>query len=760
MTEGGSRMADRRDNGSPVDEALPPSAIRRPPSGEARRTLAAALLVMLLALALYAIHPAFFVKDDFQLQYLPGSREVARAWMAGDYPLLSRFSWLCAGLGAEYQFGVFSIVRSLLDVLVWLLPLSLTGRGAFLFIVHAAIAAAGGYRLARTYGASVSSSMLVALVAGLNGWILWWGTTWYPGVASFAWLPWYWAALRTIESRRSWLVAPVALYLLVASGWPYSVAMAAAVAAMNFFGALAQRRWRASLLMVAASALGLMLAAPAVLMLLEYWPSTARTTVATLVEREWFLPPLALFGLVVPSFSVEWTVFAGRFPHAAVELLGAFVPLAAVLAALLMTGRRDFVKRHAPELLLLVALLVLLLLPSAGPFRWSFRWLPLFLLLLAVIGANALDVARKRAALFAGALVILTAIASLMIDAERTTTLTHVLVLGALCVAWWFFEKPMPVAITVIAIVLTFIGYSHRSEVPMWAYDESLRAPGPFDPSRRYLALYDMGTIGEADEWDRFSRGLNSELRPGNIPMLAGIDFINGYSPLGLTALINVFMADTHGPVEPKQAELMLENETAPNQLLHHLGIDGLVVPEAMVRKHAPLLARNGWHPAARIGPCLVLHRTQPANEPLFSASLAFKAKDETQAYAAMFGRRTPHLPVVLLVPGAGRGERYGRRELVEITEARNHTSFVVRGHGPKALIVFRRPWLPGWRATLNGEPLPVLRANMVMPAVEIPADAQGEVRLVYRPKALLRGALLAGVALLVIALVFVRWKS
>ena len=125
-----------------------------------------------------------------------------------------------------------------------------------------------------------------------------------------------------------------------------------------------------------------------------------------------------------------------------------------------------------------------------------------------------------------------------------------------------------------------------------------------------------------------------------------------------------------------------------------------------------------------------------------------------------MFGRRTPHMRVVLLVPGEGGGERYAQRNIDTVEEGRNHTSFVVRDKGPKGLIVFRRPWLPGWRATIGGEPLPVLRANMIMPAVEIPVDATGEVRLFYRPKALFRGGVLAGLALLVIAFGLVRWKS
>ena len=732
------------------------------PTTEARRTFAAALLVIALSMVLYAIHPPFFVKDDFQLQYLPGSREVARAWMDGEFPLLSRYSWLCAGLGAEYQFGVFSIVRLLLDLVVWLLPLSLTGRGAFLFIAHAAIAAAGGYRLGRSYDASPSNAYVVALVAGLNGWILWWGTTWFPAIASFAWLPWYWLALRGIARghRWSWIGAPFPLYLLIASGWPYSVAMAAAVAAMNFFAALARRQWRAASIMVASSTLGLMLAAPAVLMLLEYWPATARTTVATLVDPSWFVPLPAMFGFVLPSFSVLWPVFVGWYPHAAVELLGAFVPLAGIAAAF----RRDFLRRYAPELTLSFVLLLLILMRSAGPFRWSFRWLPLVLLLLAVIGAAGVELARKRAALCGAILIAITVAATLLIGHDRALTLTHAAIIGALCLLWYFFDARlgafMPAAIASVMIVLTFVAYSHRSETPRWEYDQALLSPGPFDPTRRYLAMYDLDVIARQDQWDRYSIGTNVELRPGNIPMFAGVEFINGYSPLGLTAMINVFMADTHGPIDVERAEMLLARESGRNQLLHHLGVDGLVVPEPLVRKHAPLLARNGWRPVARVGPCIVLHREQPLREPLFFAALAFKARDEQQAYAAMFGRRTPHLPVVLLVPGAGRGERYGQREIADVEEGRNHTSFVVRGGGPKALVVFRRPWLPGWRATIDGRPLPVLRAHMIMPAVEIPANAAGEVRLVYRPRALFRGGALAALALLILGVGAMRSKS
>lgn len=724
---------------------------------ERRRTLAAGLLVVLLAILLYALHPAFFVRDDFQLQYLPGSREVARAWSSGEMPLLTRFSWVCAALGAEYQFGVFSLFRALLDLLVWALPLSLTARGAMLFIVHAAIAGAGGYRLARSYGARSAPATMVALVAGLNGWLLWWATTWFPAIASFAWLPWYWLALRGIaegRSRWSWAGAAFSLYLLITAGWPYSVVMAVAVAVLNVLPAISGKRWRAALTMSGASLLGLALAAPAVLMLLEYFPFTARTSAATTFEWTWFVPAGALFGLVLPSFSVPWPVFGGWSPHPAVELLGAFVPLAAVAAAF----RRRLLREHAPELLLLFVLLLLLLLPSAGPFRWSFRWLPLFHLTLAILGAAAMGEQKRRVPLWALALIGVAATASFATDHEPRTTLILAGPVAALCLLWAFAERRgfriaslMPVVITAAMIVLTFVSVAGRpGEVPVWSNDESLLLPAPFEPERRYLALYTFADVSAAAH---SGGGTNAALRPGNMPMYAGLELINGYSPLGLASLKNVFRFNPHGPLEEERdARRILAAESGPHQLLEHLGVGGLIVREELAREYTPLLAARGWRAVARIGPCILLHRGEAKSPPLFSPAQAAKTGDPSEAYAAILGRQTDTLPVVLLTPGDRRVERYGARAISAIEEARTRTSFLVRGKGPKALVVFRRPWLPGWQATIAGEPVPVLRASMIQPAIEIPADAEGEVCLFYRPRSLVAGAWLAALALAVMA--------
>ncbi|HEX6085743.1 MAG TPA: YfhO family protein, partial [Thermoanaerobaculia bacterium] len=454
----------------------------------------------------------------------------------------------------------------------------------------------------------------------------------------------------------------------------------------------------------------------------------------------WFVPPAGFFGLVVPAFAATWKVFAGSLPHPSVELLGAFVPLAAIVAG----ARRDFLRRHLPELTLLAVLLVLMLLPSAGPFRWSFRWLPLFHLVLALLGAVTL---QKRAAKFALGLIALTAAAAFAFDKEPQATLLHAAIVAALCLVWFFVEHPaMPVTITAAMIVLTFVTFSHRGEVPVWRYDETLREPGVLDPARRYLAMYDFDSTIAKDEHGRSTRGLRAELRPGNIPMLAGLEFINGYSPLGLAALRNVFDVDAHGPMNARRAELFLRYKSGPGELLHQLGVDGLVVPEAMARRHAEILARNGWRPAARIADALVLHRER-IHSPVFKAAAAVKIADQRQAYAAIFSQHTPVLYT------SGPGKRYWPRDLRIAEETRNSTHVVFEDKGGETLLVFRRPWLPGWRATIDGKPAPVLRANMIMPAVEVPPDAF-DVRLYYRPTSLVAGLAIAALSLVVLVVV------
>jgi hypothetical protein len=54
----------------------------------------------------------------------------------------------------------------------------------------------------------------------------------------------------------------------------------------------------------------------------------------------------------------------------------------------------------------------------------------------------------------------------------------------------------------------------------------------------------------------------------------------------------------------------------------------------------------------------------------------------------------------------------------------------------------------PGWRATVDGRQVPILRANVAFRAVAVPGGRHA-VEMVYRPRGAARGVLLTGVGLL-----------
>jgi uncharacterized membrane protein YfhO len=75
--------------------------------------------------------------------------------------------------------------------------------------------------------------------------------------------------------------------------------------------------------------------------------------------------------------------------------------------------------------------------------------------------------------------------------------------------------------------------------------------------------------------------------------------------------------------------------------------------------------------------------------------------------------------------------------------------------------LVLADTWYPGWRATVDGEPVEILRANYGFRAVRLEAG-EHTVEMVYRPASVLVGGALSIAALAVIAvgLVLARKKE
>src|ERR1700756_4671619 len=358
----------------------------------------AGVLVVFFCLILLWHNSLVFWNDDYELSILPVFADMARSWSEGNWPILSPYSWVCGNLAGEFQYGTFSLFINAAVILIWKFPLTFPQQAASLSITHLFVLAIGAFLLARDRRLSIPLSVFVALVAALNGWIICWGATdWFGALGAFTWLPWaWWGAERALDPRRTkwrFLWPAPFVYLLVTGGFPYTVLMLLLLISWLSIKSLVQTRTISSILpMLFGVALGFGLSAPAWLAILDLVQGSARELQSPKAHWQWLVPPAALPGLILPSWTVNWTDFSSRnMPHAATELACGLVAPAALIAGFIWRGRM-LIMRLKWELILLLVVLLLSMLPTAGLFRWSFRWLPFFHLVLAVCAGEILRI--------------------------------------------------------------------------------------------------------------------------------------------------------------------------------------------------------------------------------------------------------------------------------------------------------------------------------------------------------------------------------
>ena len=123
-------------------------------------------------------------------------------------------------------------------------------------------------------------------------------------------------------------------WLSVKTIWSRQVGRAATVATLRFLPAFA------GLPMLFGIALGFGFSAPAWLSLFDLVQGSAPELQSATAHWQWRVPPRALPGLVLPSWTVNWIDFSSRSrPHTAAELACGLVAPAAVVAGLIWRPR-------------------------------------------------------------------------------------------------------------------------------------------------------------------------------------------------------------------------------------------------------------------------------------------------------------------------------------------------------------------------------------------------------------------------------------
>lgn len=747
-------------------------------SGSASRTsrlrevglsISAALVVLAVCLLLVARDPTFFWHDDYQSGG-PVLVEIARCLREGEWPLMTDHSWLAGCFAGDLQPGVLNLVQVLVAFIAFSLPVSMPAAAAINSLPFMAVLAAGTFRLARGYGLDVPLSMLAVGAACLNGMIVTWGASdWLPLMLGFAWLPWVWAGLRRAvvdEAPARWaILSGVGIYLLVTAGWPFNIVMVLAVSALVALEALLRRRtlW-AIWPVVAAWVVGVGLSAPALLVFVEHIGASMRGKVpVTARDWTWVVPPDGLWGFILPSIPSIWRSALPR-PHLPIELTNGVVPIAALIAGLVARTRRSFLRSHALELGLFVTVLAATMLPSLGNFRWSFRWLPLVHLTLAVLAGRVLLAAHQaadarwweRPSVWATGLVAWASLLSLPVHIVSNNLWMATL---AVMAGWAIIDlspqsNPQLVRwappFAVFASLLLVYWYVPTGGVqqPLWNFTEAMRQPAPLQLDHRYIAFATMNDYMSPIGADK---PFGTTLRPANTPMWADLDFVNGYSttaPRGMTSYLGLQLQ--LGPEDPRYIRYWLTNEVGPAGLLAYMAVDGVIIGNETrpdVHGVAP-----GWKLATVTDEGTVWTHKGPPPPRVRTIPWAHLDADETAVIQKVLDRHVGTPPFELAATDGervGDTRKFGPATLGPLVHGRRTDSVTVTvGPQAPALVLFSRAWYPGFRAWLDGRELPVRVLADIMPAVEVPAGSHGTLVLSYWPRVLTWGLTIAGLTL------------
>jgi hypothetical protein len=688
--------------------------------------LAAGIVVILFCFVLLWHDPLLFWNDDYQISILPVFADVARSWSEGHLPLLSPYSWVCSNLAGEFQYGTFSIFINAVVVLIWKFALTFPQQAAALSMTHLFALAMGAYLLAREKNLSAPLSMMVALVATLNGWIMCWGATdWFGALGAWTWFPWAWWGLeRALDPRRGpwrFLWPAPFVYLLVTGGFPYTVGMLGLLTAWLALKSLVEAKNLSSILpLVFGSLLGLGLSAPAWLALIDYVHGSARQADPTSAHFQWLVPSTALPAFILPNWTVNWTNFSSRgAPHTSAEMACGLVAPVALIAGLLKQ-RLSLVRRIKWELALLLLVLGISMLPSANLFRWSFRWLPLVHLLLALCAAEALQLFElsplrffSRPGHWAVAIVALTIAAMSLTRTGGRYAWPFVSIIFCLAVLWAIIDslpanfqgpqKWMPAAITFAALLATYLCLPTNCGVPKFNLSQELLLPAPLDPQRLYLSIYPPPETAYGYPTDQHAMG--QIVRPGSTSMWAGLHFINGYSPIRAAGVARAFSSYVHGDIDPDAANYLLGWQAGRDGELAKLGVDGIIVANEMQLVPKP---ESEWE---------LVH---------------------SNAEGRVYHRRGGTIPRLRSIPSLDSrpNEQFANAALKLVEDSRNRVlvDVEVPSGQHSALLTLSRPFFRGYRAELNGTDVGLDSYRGLMPIVEIPPGTNGRLVLTYRP--------------------------
>lgn len=677
---------------------------------------------------------------DFVAYYRPNAHYAFGRLAAGEIPLWNPLQGFGLPFLATLQTGVLYPPNWLHLVL----PTQLAF--AALAAAHLGLAAWFCAALARSLGAEAGGALAAGLLFAGSNWIF--GALWSPPMLySAAWLPAVLLASNRILDRPTLgriagLAGAVAMQAL--TGWPYVLVMTGLAAAIFAAGALVEiglreRRLPASRAgaLAAGAIAGALLAAPQILPARELLAHSVRAlgvldsgqTVLLTVQHDpaYFLASLLERGvndgvpglLTLPLAAVAlWRRGPRRSRLALLVGVGAFGLLVAF-------------PLHAPLYGWLREL------PLFGDFRFPFRYRLLSTLALSVAaGVGVTQVARLVAHRARGQAIVGALLAALVVTLQSSVVLRGTYPFPR--------ETGWPRSPGADVLVQQLreredggrIHWQHADEIA-WVDKigqmEDLRVTHDLEPltpaaSARYLSFFETGTTETIDARDilreRGDRAAASSAVPRNylgaIPFFGRVGLPANPERIRLLDLASVRLVLANEPPGWLAERLVRLRELGPRPSVFE---NATALPRAYRVRFAEAEPADPARALAR----LVAPEFEPHESVLLEAPPADLVREAASAGAASTGAAS-----------------------LEVDDP-EHQVIRTSGEQPGVLVV-TDTFFPGWEATLDERPVPILRANTAFRAVVVPAG-EHVVEMRYRPKpfrrgvALSLGTLLAGAA-------------
>jgi hypothetical protein len=275
----------------------------------------------------------------------------------------------------------------------------------------------------------------------------------------------------------------------------------------------------------------------------------------------------------------------------------------------------------------------------------------------------------------------------------------------------------------------------------LWfAHDRSAQC----DPALYYPRVPLLEKIAESSS----GRIIAFQCLPANLPLVAGLRDVRGYDgvdPLRYVQLLtaageseNEFVYARVEWLKPKASYPTLETVKL-SPILDLLGVEYFIIRGAVHGSFKPPL----------VSPDYWALRNPSALPRAFVPRRVESVADDRERFAKLVAprfdpRAVAYVETPVALPEAARG----RASI--IVETPMAVTLAVAMETP-GLVVLTDRWDKGWRARLNGNPVPILRADHALRGVVVP-QGSGILEFSYEPASFSRGLLLSALAVLVLA--------